>query len=82
MSGKLIHFVPANGVYTYFRFNDEMKIMVVLNKTANSQNVNLTRFSELRIEGATAKDIITGRQITLSNNLTVGPKRPLILEIE
>jgi glycosidase len=81
-NGRLIHFVPVNGVYTYFRFNDEMKIMVVLNKTASRQNVDLTQFSELQIEGATAKDVITGRQITLDNNLTVGPKQPLILEME
>jgi len=81
-NGKLIHFVPANGAYTYFRFNDEMKVMVVLNKTASRQNVDLTRFSELRIKGATAKNIITGKQMTLNNNLTVDSKQPLILEIE
>jgi len=80
--GKLIHFVPVNGVYTYFRFNDEMKVMVILNKTANRQNVDLTRFSELLVKGATAKNIITGREITLNNNLTVDSKQPLILEIE
>ena len=80
--GKLIHFVPVNGVYTYFRFNDEMKVMVVLNKTASHQNVDLTQFSELLIKGTIAKNIITGKEITLSNNLTVDSKQPLILEIE
>ena len=80
--GKLIHFVPVNGVYTYFRFNDEMKVMVVLNKTASRQNVDLTQFSELLIKGTIAKNIITGKKITLNNNLTVDPKQPLILEIK
>ena len=80
--GKLVHFVPANGVYTYFRFNDEMKVMVVLNKTASRQNVDLTQFSELLTKGTRAKDIITGKKITLNNNLAVDPKQPLILEIE
>ncbi|OHB82408.1 MAG: alpha-amlyase [Planctomycetes bacterium RBG_19FT_COMBO_48_8] len=81
-NGKLIHFVPVDGVYTYFRFDDEMKIMVVLNKTVSSQNVDLTRFSELFIKGATAKNIITGKEMTLNNDLTVESKEPLILEIE
>ena len=80
-SGKLIHFVPENGVYTYFRFNDEMKVMVVLNKTANGQNVDLTRFSELLNKGATAKNIITGKEMILNNNLSVDSKQPLVLEI-
>jgi glycosidase len=80
--GKLIHFVPVNGVYTYFRFNDEMKIMVVLNKTASRQNVDLTQFSELLTKGTMAKNIITGEEITLNNNLAVDSKQPLILEVE
>jgi len=81
-TGKLIHFVPVKGVYTYFRFNDDMKVMVVLNKTASQQNVDLTQFSELRIKGATAKNIITGKELTLNDSLTVDSKQPLILEIE
>jgi neopullulanase len=80
--GKLVHFVPVNGVYTYFRFNDEMKVMVVLNKTASRQNVDLTQFSELLIKGTRAKNIFTGKEITLNHNLTVDSKQPLILEIE
>ncbi|MGB2862628.1 MAG: glycoside hydrolase family 13 protein [Sedimentisphaerales bacterium] len=81
-NGKLIHFVPVNGVYTYFRFNDEMKIMVALNKTASQQNVDLTRFSELINKAATAKNIITGKEMSLNGGLTVDSKQPLILEIE
>ena len=81
-NGKLIHFVPVNGVYTYFRFNDQMKVMVVLNKTASSQNVDLTRFAELLIKGTSAKNIITDEKITLNNILAVDSKQPLILEIE
>ena len=81
-NGKLIHFVPVNGVYTYFQFNDQKKVMVVLNKTASSQNVDLTRFAELLIKGTTAKNIITDEKITLNNILAVDSKQPLILEIE
>lgn len=80
--GKLIHFVPVNGVYTYFRFNDEMKVMVVLNKTASRQNVDLTRFSEILVKATAAKNIFTGRTITLNDKLAVDSKEPLILEIE
>lgn len=81
-TGKLIHFVPVNGVYTYFRFNDQMKVMVVLNRTTSGQNVDLTRFAELLIKEATAQNIITGEEITLNNNLAVDSKQALILEIK
>lgn len=80
--GKLMHFVPVNGVYTYFRFDDEMKVMVVLNKTSSRQNVDLAQFSELLMEGTIARDVITGKKITLNDKLTVDSKEPLILEIK
>jgi glycosidase len=79
--GKLVHFVPVNGVYTYFRFNDDMKVMVVLNKTASRQEVDLTQFSELLSKGTTAKDIITGKKVSLNNVLTVEAKQGLILDL-
>jgi hypothetical protein len=78
----MIHFVPEKGVYTYFRFNDQMKVMVVLNKTASRQNVDLTRFSELLNKGTTAKNIITGEEIILNDSISVDSKQPLIFEIE
>jgi hypothetical protein len=59
-----------------------MKVMVVLNKTANRQNVDLTRFSELLNKGTTVKNIITAEKIILNDNLSVDSKQPLIFEIE
>lgn len=80
--GKLIHFVPANGVYTYFRFNDKMKVMVVLNKTTSRQVIDLKQFSEILDKPTVAKNILTGRKITLNDKLMVNSKEPLILEID
>ncbi|MHC4204250.1 MAG: cyclomaltodextrinase C-terminal domain-containing protein, partial [Planctomycetota bacterium] len=39
-------------------------------------------FSELLKNGATAKNIITGEEIILNDNLFVDSKQPLIFEIE
>jgi len=39
-TGKLLHFIPENNVYTYFRTNDEKTVMVVLNNNPKTQNIN------------------------------------------
>ncbi len=79
--GRLIHFQPKNGVYTYFRFNDDQKIIVMLNKTADQQTVDLAQFAELLDKGARGRDVMTGKEFILENSLTVESKQPLILEV-
>ncbi|MCF7974447.1 MAG: glycoside hydrolase family 13 protein [Phycisphaerae bacterium] len=80
--GKLIHFVPVNGVYTYFRFNDHMKVMVVLNKTASRQTVDLSRFSEVLTKDTLAVNVMSGERIPLDRDLSVDPKQPYLFELE
>ncbi|RMG81389.1 MAG: alpha-amlyase, partial [Bacteroidetes bacterium] len=46
-AGRLVHFVPENGVYVYFRLHDAQKIMVVFNKNAAPETLDLTRFAEI-----------------------------------
>lgn len=79
--GRLIHFQPKNGVYTYFRFNDDQKIIVMLNKTADQQMVDLAQFAELLDKGTRGRDVMTGKEFILENSLTVESKQPLILEV-
>lgn len=80
--GKLVHFIPENGVYVYFRFNDTQKVMVVLNKTAEEQEVKLTPFREVLPAGAKGKDILSDEHFHLKETLTIGAKQPLIIEIQ
>ena len=59
-----------------------MKVMVVLNKTASRQVIDLKQFSEILEKGTVATNILTGRKMTLNEKLVVNPKEPLILEIK
>lgn len=39
--GKLVHFVPRDGIYTYFRLHDEQNVMVIMNQ--NQEDVTIPR---------------------------------------
>ena len=80
-TGKTTHYLPENGVYVYFRFNEKGSVMVVLNNNEKEQTLQLKRFEENLKSYTKGKDIISGNEILLSETLTIAAKSPLILEL-
>ncbi len=64
-SGKLLHYLPQDGRYVYFRYDGHQTVMVVLNKVASDGTLDLTRF-KAAIKGAMrGRDVITGAPVDL-----------------
>jgi glycosidase len=81
-TGKLMQFIPENGVYVYFRYDDKQTIMCVMNTNENRSTIDLTRFAERMKEYTKAMDVATGTVFNLDNNsLTVGGKYLLVMEL-
>jgi glycosidase len=80
-NGKLTHFVPQDGIYVYFRYNDEGKVMVILNKNLHEQILNLERFRELLDKGEKGREVISGKVIELEDEIVLEPMTPMIIEI-
>ncbi|WP_447951300.1 glycoside hydrolase family 13 protein [Chryseobacterium koreense] len=83
-NGKTMHFIPENNVYVYFRYDHSEKVMVVLNSSEKEQTLDLSRFSEMLQGISTGKEVITGKEFSVSpqNKLRVEAKSSLILELE
>ncbi len=81
-SGKLMQFVPSDGIYAYFRYNANETVMVVANNNDTESTVKTERFTE-RIKGFTkARNVLTGEVITSIGNLTIPAKTALVLELQ
>jgi len=81
-NGKVTHYAPENGIYVYFRYTNKKKVMVVLNKNEEGQQLDLERFSEM-LEGISkGKDVISNRIHNLNESLFVLAKTALILELD
>ncbi len=79
--GKLMHFVPQDGIYVYFRYNENESVMVVLNKNQEMKNIDTSRFHE-RISGyKTGKEIISGKQLSDISKITVPARSAVIVEL-
>jgi neopullulanase len=80
-TGKLMQYVPVNGVYVYFRYDDKQTVMCVMNTNDNSSTFDLSRFSE-RMKGFTkAYDVATGVEFSFEPKLTIGGKYLLVMEL-
>ena len=80
--GKLMQYVPENGVYVYFRYTTNQTVMCVLNSNTNPSTINLSRFSERIGNFTKAKDIATGTIFSFEPTLTIGPKYLLVMELQ
>ena len=81
-SGKLMHYEPRNGVYVYFRYNDESSVMVVFNKNEKEIELDLKRF-ELRLKSfESAKEVLSEQSFELGGSFKLPPRSALIYELE
>ncbi|MEC5158759.1 glycoside hydrolase family 13 protein [Chryseobacterium sp. MP_3.2] len=82
-TGKTKHYMPKEKVYVYFRFNEKENVMVIINNNEKDQAFDLNRFAESLNGVTTGKDIISGKEISVSsqNKMTVSGKSSLILEL-
>ena len=80
--GKLMHFAPDRGTYTYFRYDDHKIIMVVLNKNKTDTVLDTNRFHEVLATTARATDVLTGNAVDVSQSVTVPARSVLILEMD
>lgn len=80
-TGKLMQFVPEDGVYTYFRYDGKQTVMVVMNTAKEEKNIDPQRFSERYTGFRTAKDIMTGTLRQLKGAWQIPAKGIWIMEL-
>jgi len=80
--GDLIHFVPDQGTYVYFRYNEDRKVMIVLNKNKEDSLLGLSRFSEVLSFGEKGREVISDQPIEIGASLQLKAMTPMIIEFD
>jgi neopullulanase len=79
--GRLMHYDPLGGVYVYFRYAGQHKVMVVLSKNTTATELDTRRFSDMLTPRAMGRDVITGQRHPLGGSLKLPPRAALVLEV-
>lgn len=80
-TGRMKQFIPEDGVYVYFRYNNDAKVMVVVNNNDEPREVKPERFQEMFTSRSSGKDIVTDELISVTNPLKIDAKTVKTIEI-
>src|SRR5579871_365739 len=59
-TGKMMQYIPVEGVYTYFRYDSKQTVMIVMNTSDKETTVMLNRYPERTNGFSKMKNVITG----------------------
>ncbi len=80
--GWLLHFVPENNVYVYFRYDEDDTVMVVLNNNDSAVELELDRFREGWLGASSATDVITGRTFNGFDRWSIPGSTSMVLKLQ
>ncbi|MBD3617242.1 MAG: glycoside hydrolase family 13 protein [Gracilimonas sp.] len=80
--GKLVHFIPENNTYVYFRVHEDQTIMVAMNANEEAVSLDRNRFAEILDDFEIGIDVISDEQIDVSDDIEVPGKIAVIWELK
>jgi len=81
-NGKMKQFIPENGIYVNFRYNNDKTIMIIANNNLEIKELNLNRFKEMLAGKSEGIEITNSKKYSLQSAVSVPAKTVLILEIK
>ena len=72
-TGKMVQYIPENDIYTYCRYNNEEKIVCIINVGEEEKNIDLnTKYKEVMQGYSGIKNIFSGKNESLK--IAIKPK--------
>lgn len=78
--GTLKHFMPQNGIYAYERRLGDKQVVVLLNGQSEPNTVTMERTLEILPYGTTLRDLVSGKDVTITEEMTFAPRQVMILQ--
>jgi len=80
-NGQLKHFIPQDGIYVFFRYNEDQTVMVIMNKNGEDKTLDPARFSEILLDFSKGTNVVDGKVIDLSKEILISSKTTSIFEL-
>jgi neopullulanase len=79
-TGKLMQYVPDDGLYIYFRYDDKQTVMCVMNTGDKTKYISMDNYPEMTKGPKQLKNIGTGENIE-GASFSIAPKQMMIIEV-
>lgn len=81
-TGKLMHYVPVDGLYVYFRYDENQTIMCIMNTSNSAKQVDFTKYDERTAGFTKALNVVSDERIELSTTPTIPAMNMWVLELQ
>ena len=78
--GKQTQFIPFKGIYVIARQYQGRTSLTILNGKRSEATMSVARYAEVIGKATTATDVISGRKIDLTHDITLQPREALVVE--
>jgi glycosidase len=81
-TGKMMQYVPKDGLYVYFRYDDQQTVMCVMNTSDKQMDVDFANYDERTSEFSKAIDVLGSGSFDLSAKAKIPTKTMWVLELK
>ena len=78
--GKLMQFIPNDGLYVYFRYDNNQTVMCVMNTGDKEKQIDFKNYDERTNGFSKAVDVISGT--SFNNSFSIPAKKMWVLELK
>lgn len=79
--GKLLHYLPENNVYVYFRYTENDRVMVVMNMNETEVTISREKHIQMLRGFSNADEVFSGRSVSLEEDFKVPAKTTSIFQL-
>lgn len=81
-TGKMMHYVPVEGLYVYFRYDDNQTIMCVMNTSNSEKELDFQKYEERTSRFISAKNVLTAEVMTTLQKTKIPAMKMWVLELK
>ena len=79
-NGKLMHFLPEDNVYVYFRYTEDDRVMVIMNMNDEPKTISRSKHIEMLRGFVSGESVVDGMKIDLTKDFQVPAKTTKIVQ--
>ena len=80
-TGKLMQYVPIDGLYVYFRYDDKQTVMCIMNTSDKAKEIKFADYSERTSGFSSAKNVVDKSTYNFSNNNAIPANKTWVFEL-
>ena len=81
-NGKTMHFIPRDNTYSYFRYDDNGAVFVLINASDKPHEVDWQRYSEITNGLSEGKSILDGKTVKIGDKTVVSELGSMVVEFK